>query len=59
MSAAIQQLDVALPTLPESFSAENGFKAVGKLAQGNPRPLEPVGMSLCGENAPAVAWSDR
>lgn len=41
--AFVQVLDVTLPALPQGWTAEKDFKAVGSLSSATQRNLEPVG----------------
>ena len=41
--AAVVQASLPLPVLPQSWSAENNFKAIGKLSPATQRNIEPVG----------------
>lgn len=41
--ASVQVVDVPLPALPQGWSAEKDFKALGSLSTPNTRNLEPVG----------------
>ena len=41
--AAAQVVNVSLPSLPQGWSAEKDFKAVGGLSAATQRNIEPVG----------------
>lgn len=43
MKMAVSQIKLSLPALPEGWSAEKDFKAVGHLSTANQRNVEPVG----------------